>query len=361
MVFPTFGAYMWDVALGVSFVAGAMIALPAKKVGVRKVIVLMLICSIILCVLDVVQKQTPEDLQIYMFLFITAGIMEISAIILATHYTVGSIYKRAVVNMFITICSSALLFAVCYLFEPARKVMAAETISRSSEGIGYLVIVIAQLFVAAVGGLIARLILKHFSGDGIVYRILFVLLMLYDIVGVPARGYVNYKAKFKTPDQDHVLRVLGVSYISMSVTIAAAAVITVNILKSREKQKAKERIEEKSLIEDKILNEIKQEQGESSDEIQELLQNMSDEASKRGMVLEVLSDMKDVSRRYKPAAGTLKKELDSVNRIFHGMKGSGGYMTLCVRPVADRMMLMCEIEFRECADGDKRKLITRVL
>ncbi|MBR4514836.1 MAG: hypothetical protein IKO61_08135 [Lachnospiraceae bacterium] len=361
MAMPTVGSFLWDIFIGVAFVVGAMIALPRKKTSVPQVLAVMLECAIMLCVLDVAQKQDPNSLPVYLFWFCLAGVLEMIAIIQGTKYTEGSVYKRTVVNAFIIIFVSAIVFAVCAFIEPAKDVMAAETTSRSSGGIGYLYICVVQLIATVISALLVKLLLKWIKGDGVVYRVLFCIIMMYDILGVPARGYINYKSRHEAPARDDVLIVLGITYMVMVLTIVVVIFVVVNVVKGREKHKFGSIISEKSLFEKKIIGEIDREDREASDGIDRAIEVLSKELEKRNMVLELISDMDAAKKMLGDKAAKLRKELETLSSSFASLKGSGGYMTICVRPLGDEMMLMSEISFNEGYEGEKTMTITRVL
>ena len=114
-------------------------------------------------------------------------------------------------------------------------------------------------------------------------------------------------------------------------------------------------------MEKKIMNEFVQEGEASEDGVDEAVSAISEELKRRGMVLELLCDMDEVRSRLGDKTVRLKDELESVGEMLCNAKGEGGYMTICVRPLGDTMMLMCEMRFKEGIGEHGSKTITRVL
>ena len=67
-----------------------------------------------------------------------------------------------------------------------------------------------------------------------IYKTLFILGMLYDLVGVPARGYINYKSRHGEPKRDDVMIILGITYLLMTLSYIVVIAIAVNISKTAE-------------------------------------------------------------------------------------------------------------------------------
>ena len=361
MEMPTLGAFVWDLFLGITFVLGPTIALERKNASAWRRAALAMACAAILCILDIIQKQDPDDLKIYIVLFLFAGLFELTAIILGTALSEGSIYKRMVVNASTIIFTSALVFAGTSFSEEAKKVMAAETTARDSEGIGYLIVCVVQLAACVIAALLVKLLLKWIKGDGIVYKIIFALIMLYDMIGVPARGYVNFKARHEAPERNEVLVVLGITYLLMTATIVVVIAIALNLSKGAESRGIMKRMISRQSMEKKIIGEIEQEEHSVSDDTDRVLNRISEELKQRGMVLELLSDMDEVKDRLKDKTVRLNEELESVCREIKSKAVTGGYMTLCVRPLGDTYMFMCELSSDDgsCAQGSRT--ITKVL